>query len=151
MRVSFDIDGLLICASGVKSENPRRGWMRWRGVEPLRDGAVRLMKSLQERQCEIWIYTTSHRSAGYIRRWLRTYGIRIDGVINGPLHERALNGTGLSKYPPAFGIDIHIDDSDGVADEGAAYGFPVVVIRPDTAGWDSVVIAAIDELIAGRK
>lgn len=150
MRVSFDIDDLLVCRPHVPVEDspfPRLWWSRG---EPLRRGTAELMKALRSRGCEIWIYTTSDRSPAYISGWMRRYGICVDGVIHHGVHQEVVGAEGPSKYPPAFGIDLHIDDSEGVAREGRLHGFPVIVIRPDDRGWVAGVIAAVDAHIAAN-
>ena len=48
-----------------------------------------------------------------------------------------------SKYPPAFGIDFHVDDSEGVKIEGEEHGFRVVIVRPDDEHWARVVLDAV--------
>ena len=50
---------------------------------------------------------------------------------------------GPSKYPPAFGIDLHVDDSEGVAEEGKLHRFEVVVVSPYDEDWVARVLKAI--------
>jgi len=124
MRVSFDIDDTLVCHSPEALVEigylPVRVY-RWFG-EPLRRGTCSLVSELRRRGCSIWVYTTSGRSRFQVRRWLLLYGIRVDGVVNDDLHRLEMSGLGFShppsKYPPAFGIDLHVDDSAGVQMEG---------------------------------
>ena len=84
MRISFDVDGTLICYQpGVPREMnrvpfPLRGWLH----EPLRAGARDLLRELRSAGHEIWIYTTSLRSPFYMRAFLGCYGVRVAGVIN---------------------------------------------------------------------
>lgn len=49
-----------------------------------------------------------------------SYSIPVDFIINQQLHDRKVKkkGKNVSKFPPEFGIDIHIDDSAGVEMEG---------------------------------
>ena len=67
-------------------------------------------------------------------------------LVNQRAHERALKRAGMargpSKLPRLFGIGLHVDDSQGVAEEGVEYGFDVVVIRPDDPEWAGKVLAA---------
>lgn len=149
MRVSFDIDDTLVCqpdhADAEKCVVPA-AIQRWLG-EPLRFGTRSLVRELRHRGCGIWIYTSSGRSPFYIRRWLLMHGIRVDGVVNGERHRHGLVTHGFlhspSKFPPAFGIDLHVDDSDGVRMEGDAHGFRVVVVRPDDPHWTRHVLDAV--------
>jgi hypothetical protein len=107
------------------------------------------MKELRARRHELWIYTTSYRSPRYLRRWFASFGIPLEGVVNQERHDRVIKRTGYpvyppSKFPPAFGIDLHIDDSEGVAMEGKQFHFRVLVVSPDDLNWASRVLKAVD-------
>jgi hypothetical protein len=149
IRVSFDVDDTLVChGTGTCCETSYIPAFirRWLG-EPLRLGTVALVRELRRRECSVWIYTTSGRSSFYIRRWLLLHGIRVDGVVNSERHRQGLAVYGYtrlpSKFPPAFGIDLHVDDSEGVRMEGDAHGFRVVVVRPDDQHWTRRVLDAV--------
>lgn len=148
-RVSFDVDETLACHCAkvpVEEGFLPRLMHRWLG-EPLRRGAGSLIRELRRRGCSVWIYTTSGRTPFYIRRWLLMYGIHVDGIVNSERHRHGLARHGLSrspsKYPPAFGIDLHVDDSEGVQMEGDVHGFRVVVVRPDDERWAQRVLDAV--------
>lgn len=83
-----------------------------------------------------------------VRLWLWLHGVHIDGVVNSGAHDRALAGRKFhrtpSKYPPAFGISLHVDDSDGVRIEGEINGFQVLVVRPDDQEWTVKVLLATE-------
>src|SRR5262245_19722678 len=67
-------------------------------------------------------------------------GIAISGVVNQYEHDRVVSRQGPSKYPPAFGIDLHVDDSEGVAEEGRHHRFRVVVVSPGDSAWAGKVL-----------
>jgi hypothetical protein len=69
-------------------------------------------------------------------------------VVNQTQHDRVVGRSGPSKLPPAFGIALHVDDSEGVALEGERYGFSVVVVSPDDLEWTSRVLEAVDSRCA---
>jgi hypothetical protein len=156
MRISFDLDDTLICYQpGVPREAPLSWWRRlFVNDEPLRLGARSLMRELAAAGCDLWIYTTSYRHPGGVRRWLRYHGIHVTQVINQDLHEFHLRRTPRdyppSKNPRAFGIDLHVDDSDGVRMEGEEHGFAVVVVAPEDEAWTDKVRAAVAEWHRGR-
>lgn len=156
MRISFDLDDTLICYRSATAYEPRPAWYRrmFASEEPLRLGAVSLMHALRGRGCELWVYTTSYRSPGSVRRWLRSYGIRVKRVVNQDVHDRYLkrgpNDYPPSKNPSAFGIDLHVDDSEGVRIEGHQHGFRVVVVAPDDPAWVEKVLAAVEEMQRGE-
>jgi hypothetical protein len=109
------------------------------------------MGELLQRRCELWIYTTSYRSPHYLRGWFRCLGVPLTGVINQTQHERVVGRHGPSKYPPAFGIDLHVDDSEGVGMEGQRHGFAVVVVSPEDPDWASGVLEAVDRKAGALK
>ncbi|MFO0910757.1 MAG: hypothetical protein U0794_20855 [Isosphaeraceae bacterium] len=150
MRVSLDLDDTLVCGSDVPLDPPLAWWWRWVYPERVRQGTRGLLADLEARGCRIWVYTTSYRSARYIRGWFRRLGVRLDGVVNQPMHDRVVGRHGPSKLPSAFQIALHVDDSDGVRAEGDRHGFTVVVVSPDDPNWAHRVLAAVDGRRGGR-
>jgi len=157
MRISFDLDDTLICYHADVPQEPRLNWFLRLLVddEPLRLGTPALMHQLRGRGWELWLYTTSNRRPAVVSRWLRWHGVRIDGMINQDEHDRHLRRSPQdrppSKNPAAFGIDLHVDDSDGVRMEGERHGFQVVVVTPAERDWTAKVIRAADELTGGGR
>jgi hypothetical protein len=149
MRIAFDLDDTLIpCGHRFPVEKPT--WLaRWFSTEPLRLGAVELCKQLRALGCDIWIYTTSQRPPLSIWFHFFAYGIRLAGIVNQDRHRRRLTGgypdpRDCSKYPPAFGIHLLFDDSEGVVMEGRRYHFRAVRIPPDQNGWTAVVLHEVE-------
>lgn len=143
MRISFDIDDTLVCSARVPAEQPLARWRRFWYSERLRAGTTELMRELIRMRCEVWFYTTSYRTPRYLTGWFRCLGVPIAGVVNQDLHDRVVGRRGPSKYPPAFGIDLHVDDSEGVGMEGRQHGFAVVVVAPEDRDWVGRVLAAV--------
>jgi hypothetical protein len=149
MRISFDVDDTLVLHEpGAPIERMVPWWWRWRYTEPLRFGTYALLHTLQAAGHELWIYTTSYREPRYLRGWFKSFGIRLADVVNQDVHDRFVKpaqfpGYCPSKYPLAFGIDLHVDDSEGVAEEGREHGFRVVVVAPNDPDWAARVLAAV--------
>jgi hypothetical protein len=151
MRIAFDLDDTLIACSHPFPTEPMRLWARLLTREPLRRGTVGLLRRLMAQGHDLWIYTTSQRSPVAIRLLFLAHGIRLGGVINGLRHHREVARSGreyqhCSKYPPHFGIDLLIDDLEGMAIEARRYGYRVIVVRPDDMGWDEALAAEIDRI-----
>jgi len=139
-RIAFDLDDTLIpsgrssFATEAVAPFLARFWLR----EPLRAGTRDLLQRLRADGWDIWVYTSSHRPAG--RSWAQflLMGVWLGGVVNYDRHEARRRSGGIpdvSKYPPAWNIDLLVDDSDGVAAEGARHGFEVLVVAPDDGNW----------------
>jgi hypothetical protein len=136
MRLAFDLDNTLIrCGHDFPLEKPRRRiWAKLFGNESLRHGIKELVDDCRRRGWEIWVYTTSYRSAWRIRRLFWLHGIWLDGVVNQQRHDREAQAR-CTKHPPSFGIDLLVDDSEGVRIEGERHGFRVLVVAPEDMQW----------------
>ncbi len=145
MRIAFDLDNTLIrCGYDFPLEKTqRRIWAKFLGDEQLREGVKALTDFCRQRGWEVWVYTTSYRSAWHIRRLFWLHGIRLDGVVNQQRHDREVH-IRCTKHPPSFDIDLLIDDSEGVRIEGQRYGFQVLVIAPDDVQWTEKMKMALD-------
>jgi hypothetical protein len=66
----------------------------------------------------------------------------LDGVVNQPRHNREVQAR-CTKHPPSFGIDLLIDDSDGVRMEGERHGFRVLVVKPGDEEWAQKIPKAL--------
>jgi hypothetical protein len=146
MHIAFDLDDTLIpCEFCFPLERPP--WLaRGLGLEPLRHGTVALCRQLRDRGHRLWVYTSSLRNPLSIRLTFLVHGIHLAGVVNHDGHVRRLRhgrpaASECSKYPPAFGIDLLVDNSEGVGEEGRRFGFAVVVVRPDDEEWPRAVLA----------
>jgi len=147
MRISFDVDDTLVCDSRVPTERSVPWWGRWWYPEPLRRGTKALMTELVAGGHQLWIYTTSYRPTRYLRGWFGSFGVPIFGVVNQYRHERVVGRHGPSKFPPAFGIDLHVDDSEGVGEEGKRHRFGVVVVSPTDLEWVPRVLSVVNSRV----
>jgi hypothetical protein len=70
------------------------------------------------------------------------YGIPVDEVINQSRHDKKLKEHNVrsSKFPPAFGIDIHVDDSPGLIIESERFNFKAVVVNENDVDWHDTVL-----------
>jgi hypothetical protein len=157
LRIAFDLDDTLIPSrDGLFAVEPPNGFFRRLFVgEWLRAGASELVRELARSRCEVCVYTTSLRRPGYIARLFRCYGVGLREVINGERHYRWMRAQrgryACSKYPPAFGIDLLVDDSEGVQMESRQFGFEMVLVRPEDDDWAAKVIQAVDTIVPWRR
>lgn len=146
MKISFDLDDTIVSNNRFPLEK-ETFWAKITGCERIRSGTVALFKALRNRKHTIYIYTTSYRSTLKIKLMFLSYSIPVDFIINQQLHDRKVKkkGKNISKFPPEFGIDIHIDDSAGVEMEGKKFGFKTIIISPDEGDWSNIILKKIDE------
>jgi hypothetical protein len=141
MRIAFDLDGTLVPMHVGQFPVESIAWpMRVFATDPLRLQTVRLFRLLKARKHDVWVYTSSLRKPFDIRRTFWAHGMRLDGVINADVHAAAVSSPVASKYPPAFGIDLLVDDAPGVELEGRQHGFAVLRIDPGDADWSRRVL-----------
>jgi len=135
--ISFDIDNTLIPYSKeFKVVYPNK-FFRLIGAEPIRVGTHELFKFLVEQKHEIWIYTTSYRSIFHLKKTFLAHGLKPSKFINERINQKILkkHQCKSSKNPALFGIDLHIDDSLGVAKEGELHNFKTFIIQPNDVDW----------------
>ena len=151
MRISLDVDDTLVCHFPGARHEPQPLLIRWFAAEPLRRGTRELITELRRRGCEIWIYTSSLRTTLHIRLWLLLHGIRVDGIVNEERHRQELLRRRFphssSKYPPAFGIDLHVDDSPGVLMEGKKHDFRVLMVATTDLQWTQKILDVVEQLL----
>lgn len=156
MRISFDLDDtLFVSPQKIKTENKLHFPFNLIYKERLRYGTISLINRLREHGIEVWIYTTSFRSTTYIRRLFKHYGVKIDRIINGRIHEEEVQGDRNeampSKYPSKYHIDLHIDDDVSVEQNGKAYGFKVFLIGGQDDEWDEKILDRMEHIKKASK
>ncbi|WP_025663014.1 hypothetical protein [Aquimarina megaterium] len=137
MNISFDLDSTLIPNGNEFETEKRNGIAKLLGIEKIRKGTNKLISDLQNQGHKIHIYTTSFRSKRKIRLTLGYYGIKVNRIVNQTENRRVLTSRNIhsSKFPPAFGFDLHIDDLDGVGIESERFNFKAIIVEPADKNW----------------
>jgi hypothetical protein len=150
MRIAFDLDDTLIPGALPFATEPwpRSLLARWFCTEPIRLGTVQLFRDIRHAGHEIWLYTTSQRSPLQTLLSFYCHGAPVRKVINADIHRRRMARLGeaykcCTKFPPAFDIDVLIDDSEGVLLESKRYGFSMILVRPEDDDWMKTVKAGL--------
>ena len=150
MRIAFDLDDTLIPGEHqFRLEPSPRGLLAsLLATEPLRLGTVELLNVLRQKGHEIWVYTTSFRKPLATRMMFWCYGTRVRKVINEYAHQKLVARLGpayklCTKYPPAFGIDLLVDNSPLVLYESKTFDYDVLHVRPDDEDWVGTILDAL--------
>ena len=151
MKVSFDLDEtLFVNPEKVETEKDFPFPLSCIFKDRLRKGAVELLKWINEKGYELWIYTTSCRTESYIRNYFRFFGVKIDSIVNEKRHlkevQRDRKEAMPSKYPSAYHIDLHVDDEMSVYQNGIACGFKVYLINNEDTKWTENLKAYIERI-----
>jgi hypothetical protein len=143
--ISFDLDDTLIPGTMTFETEKQNLIQKLTGIERIRRGTIALFKELRSRGHRISIYTTSFRPELRTKLTFLSYGIPVDRVINQQCHDRELmeNKSRCSKFPPAFGIDIHVDDSPGLRIEGEKFNFSTIIIDENDLNWTYKILGAV--------
>lgn len=149
MRIAFDLDGTLVKED---EDFPLETIVnKHLSNECLRKGICQLFQQLLQANHEPWVYTISFRSKEQIIRLFQKYNLELPGVINYTVHTNAYPDfkgifRGLYKYPPAFKVDLLVDNLPAIAKEGIEYNFDVIIIKPEDDQWTEKVLRKVEAL-----
>ena len=151
MRVSFDLDEVLFVSPKTHSTEKALPFPLNRIFkERLRLGTPSLIRELQALGYEVWIYTSSFRSEGYIKMLFRLYGVHFDGIINAQRHLREVQRTNKTvlpqKLPNRYGISLHVDDETVICNWGKHYGFNTYQLEAEDADWKDKIIRRAEKI-----
>ena len=151
MRVSFDLDEVLFVSPEThKTEPELRFPLNRIYKERLRLGTPDLIKELQRLGYEVWVYTSSFRSEGYIRRLFHCYGVRFDGIVNGTRHLKEVQGNNKTtlpqKLPNRYRISLHIDDEEVICSAASQYGFRAFQLNSQDDDWKEKIIQRAEQI-----
>ena len=156
MRVSFDLDEVLfVDPNRYETEAPLSFPLNRLYRERLRKGTPALIRQLQQRGFEVWVYTSSFRTETYIRSLFRHYGVRFDHIVNGQRHKDEVQGKRLqpmpSKLPCFYHIGLHIDDEISVIENGRTHGFKAMRVYEPDPEWAEKILREAERLRALEK
>ena len=145
MRISFDLDDVLfVSPEKYETEPPPRAPFDRFFPERLRKGTPELIRTLQNEGFEVWVYTSSYRSARYLRALFSRYGIHFDDIVNAQRHQREVQRDRLQilpqKMPQYYRISLHVDDEDVIHQNGKRYGFRTLRVYEPDPQWTEKVL-----------
>lgn len=151
MRVSFDLDEVLFVSPEThKTEPPLKFPFNRIFKERLRLGTPDLINSLQEMGYEVWVYTSSFRSIGYIKSLFLLYGVKFDDIVNGTRHLREVQRDRKDilpqKLPNRYRISLHIDDESIVCSMGRQYGYNTYQLEAEDDNWKEKIIERAEQI-----
>jgi len=148
MIISFDLDNTLIPYSDEFEVEDTTLLSRLFKAESIRKGTIQLFEELTSRGHTIWVYTTSFRSQFKMKKTFRAYGLNPSKFINEKINQRVLkkHQCSASKNARLFGIDVHIDDLEGVGMEGKKYGFETIILDTNDKDWSEKVLQGVEAI-----
>ena len=145
MRASFDLDEVLfVSPKDHKVEKALPFPFNRIYRERLRLGTPQLIARLQAMGIEVWVYTSSYRSEGYITRLFRHYRVHFDGIVNAQRHLREVQRDRKEqlpqKLPNFYHISLHVDDEAVIAAYGKQNGVDVYQLDADDDDWQEKIV-----------
>ncbi len=155
LKVSFDLDEVLFVSPDTHKTEPALPFpLNKIFIERLRYGTPSLIKELQNRGYEVWVYTSSYRTEKYIRSLFRLYGVRFDEIVNAQRHLKEVQRDKKTilpqKLPNNYRISLHIDDESVVATYGKAYGFEVFQLEAQDDDWEAKILSKMEQIEARK-
>jgi hypothetical protein len=109
----------------------------------LRQGALELMKALQNDGWEIWIYTLGLLPRQRVSLFFALSGVRLGGVITGVEHLRAYKAGKVPdparKHAAAFGLTVIADDKPLTQQTARQQGFAALYITTSLTDWTAPI------------
>lgn len=142
-RAVFDLDEVLLCAEGDTPADIPYGPMKDKVLGHLRSGVPEVIRALQEKGYDIWVYSGDYHSEGEINMIFELYDLKITGAING------MNGkpAGYSKetehkLKQKYSRTIHIDRTNMLFTHSDVKGFEDIELE-DPSDWKSSVLKVL--------
>ena len=156
LKVSFDLDEVLFVSPVTHKTEPALPFpLNKIFKERLRYGTPSLIKRLQERGYDVWVYTSSYRTQRYIKCLFRLYGVRFKEIVNAQRHLKEVQRNKKEilpqKLPNNYRISLHIDDEEVVASYGKAYGFEVFRLEAQDDDWEEKILSKMDQIESKLK
>lgn len=151
LRVSFDLDEVLFVSPQTHKTEPALPFpLNKIFKERLRLGTPSLIKKLQSRGYEVWVYTSSYRTERYIRCLFGLYGVRFKEIVNAQRHLKEVQRNKKEilpqKLPNVYRISLHIDDEAVVASYGKTYGFEVFRLEAQDDDWEDKILSKMEQI-----
>ena len=81
-RATLDLDEVVFCQEDAADRKPVFPW-RLIYRQPMRLGFPALVRFLQRRGYDVWVYSSEYHSQDYIERYLRAHQVRVTGIVTG--------------------------------------------------------------------
>ncbi|MBR2281249.1 MAG: ParB N-terminal domain-containing protein [Spirochaetales bacterium] len=147
--ISFDLDEVLICdGKSVAADRSPRFPFNLIYRERIRQSIGACFKELGRLGFDIWVYTGSYRSKGYMEGLLRHHRAKVDGIMNGLKAKRP--GSGISKaFKDKYKVIVHADNDSVVWIDTGTREFEDIKVSSDD-DWASQVIQKVRQQMSGK-
>lgn len=143
-RAVFDLDEVLFAAADAESDAIPEQFHADRIPARLRAGAAELIRVLQKKGYDIWVYTGNYYSEGMISIFFELYDLKITGVINGVNDKAAgYSKETNSKLRKKYTETIHIDNNNMLITHSEVKGFEDIELE-DPLDWKGSILKVLN-------
>lgn len=137
MCVSFDLDEVLL-TDGRYVPADRKIPLSLRSLyhQSLRKNAPALIRFLQNRGFDVWIYTSQCHSEDYINFLFRLHHVKVDGIVNN-LAKKKNRGQIRQSFSKKYRYSLHIDNESLICVDTVSKDYSIHEVSPDVASWAS--------------
>ncbi len=123
--ISIDLDEVLMC-NGTDYPADKELIFPFNTFLPgkIRKNAPYMIKELQKKGFDVWVYTGSYKSVQYIDRFLRMHKIKVQGIING-MKTKKVSGNMMNAFKEKYKTIVHLDNDS------------VLIVKPENREFDT--------------
>jgi len=147
---SFDFDEVLL-TSDEENQAPLRDSLFSRKIkERLRMGAPEVIKALQKKGYDVWIYSAGYMDEETINDFFSMYEVTIDGMLNG-INEKKNNNMTSSKsikeiMDQKYTVSLHIDNESMLYVDRSTKEYNRHDIADFSSDWSNNLLTMIEEV-----
>ena len=145
-RATLDLDEVIFCGPGDAAERQPAFPRNLMHKQPMRLGFPALVRFLQRRGYDVWVYSTEYHSQDEIERYLRHHQVRVTGIVTGAARKvskelrKEMEALISGHYPET----VHIDGQSVVRTRSGDKAFEEYALSGDTKSWSREVMEVFE-------
>lgn len=150
VAVAIDFDEVLTCFNDTMRHEPYNITRR-EYSHKLRAGVPDLIRFLQELKCDVWVYTADYLSLDEMVEYFSSYGVSVDGIINGMNGKNAAAKQAGEAMEKKYAVRYHIDNESVTFVERATRNMEQFEITGGPDDWADCVRTIMTENCKGKN
>lgn len=147
-RVAFDLDEVLLATTENSCETVTEKIQSKQIKERLKKGVPDVIKALQNRGYDVWVYTAGYFTEDYIRAIFKLYKLEVSGIINGVNPEKKNNSDEVKRtrerMAKKYKTVLNIDNESVVRINSENKDYNQYSITKNEAEWSREVVNIIE-------
>ena len=146
--------GIVFCNEDEPAEPPLPFPFSTAYKERIRLGIPALLHFLSKQGYDIWIITAKYYSIDYLRRYMKRYSVKVDGIVTGLGHKSRSMEEAKPRVEKLltnhYTETLHIDKKM-ILHTGRDISYEVIPIDAEGGEWAYTIITAVKEMGLGEK